>query len=44
MKLDKLIKELEKCRSKKSEKFCASIDYLAEDIYKTLKEVENERN
>lgn len=44
MKLDKLIKELEKCRSKKSGGFYASIDHLAEDIYKTLKEVQNDRN
>lgn len=37
MTLNKLIKELEKCKDKKSNTFFASIDHLAEEIYKHLK-------
>lgn len=44
MTINKLIRELEKCYSKKSNTFYASIDHLAEDIYKTLKEVQNDRS
>ena len=37
MTLNKLIKELEKCRDKRSKSFYCSIDHLADEIYKHLK-------
>ena len=42
MTLNKLLKESEKCRDKKSNTFYCSIDHLAEDIYRHLKDYQND--
>lgn len=44
MEINKLIKELEKRYSKQSKSFYASIDDLANDIYKILIEVKYEQS